>query len=233
METPILERVRTGLLEKRVGLTEWLRKTPPLKKGVLLGPSTEQAVHTHLSDIDNSITEAESGTLGLCEVCQDYVETDLLEIDYMACVCISHFSEEEVRHLENELELAQSVQKALLPQEVPIIPSLEIAAFSRPAPIVWLNPTGAAIGLVEEAEFGEKTLSLREGDLLVMYTDGVTEAVDPQNEEFGSERLVAMIEQLYQSTPKEVVRGIREGLENFCGGQPLADDTTVLVCRIT
>jgi sigma-B regulation protein RsbU (phosphoserine phosphatase) len=100
-------------------------------------------------------------------------------------------------------------------------------------PIVWLNPTGAAIGLVEEAEFGEKTLSLHEGDLLVMYTDGVTEAVDPQNEEFGSERLVVIIERLYQSTPKEVVRGIREGLENFSGGQPLADDTTVLVCRIT
>jgi sigma-B regulation protein RsbU (phosphoserine phosphatase) len=342
MEAPILERMRTGLLEKRVGLTEWLRTTPSHKKGVLLGPSTEQAVHTHLSDIDNSIAEAESGTLGLCEVCQDYVETDLLEIDYTACVCITHFSEEEVRHLENELELAQSVQKGLLPQEVPIIPGLEIAAFSRPAqivggdyfdfiefgigthclaiadvaghgvsaslymasiqamlraivpvnhspaevirqmhklfihnirfttfvtffigafnpttktltycnaghnppmvlqkrnngkgPIVWLNPTGAAIGLVEEAEFGEKTLSLHEGDLLVMYTDGVTEAVDPQNEEFGSERLVAMIEQLYQSTPKEVVQGIREGLENFSGGQPLADDTTVLVCRIT
>ncbi|GAG93539.1 unnamed protein product, partial [marine sediment metagenome] len=276
--------------------------------------------HTHLSDIDNSITEAESGTLGLCEVCQEYVETDLLEIDYTACVCITHFSEEEVRHLETELELAQSVQKALLPQKVPNIPGLEIAAFSRPAqivggdyfdfiefgtgthclaiadvaghgvsaslymasiqamlraivpvnhspaevlrqmhklfihnirfttfvtffvgafdpttktltycnaghnppmvlqkrnngkgPIVWLNPTGAAIGLVEEAEFGEKTLSLHEGDLLVMYTDGATEAVDPQNEEFGSERLVAMIERLYQSTPKEVVRGIREG----------------------
>jgi len=104
---------------------------------------------------------------------------------------------------------------------------------SGKGPIVWLNPTGAAIGLVEEAEFGEKTLSLHEGDLLAMYTDGVTEAVDPQNEEFGSERLVATIERLYQSPPKEVVRGIREGLEDFGGGKPLADDTTVVVCRIT
>ncbi|MFC2053567.1 SpoIIE family protein phosphatase [Chloroflexota bacterium] len=342
MEAPILERMRTGILEKQDGLTEWLRTTPRHKKGVLLGPSTEQAVHTHLSDIENSITEAESGTLGLCEVCQEYVETDLLEIDYKARVCITHFSEEEVRHLENELELAQSVQQALLPREVPIIPGLEIAAFSQPAHIVggdyfdfvefgrgthclaiadvaghgvsaslhmasiqamlrsmalenhspaevlsqmhklfihnirfttyvtffigafnpttktltycnaghnpplvlhkrmsgkrsigWLNPTGAAIGLVEEAEFGEKTLSLHDGDLLVMYTDGVTEALNPQNEEFGSERLVAIIERLYQGTPKEVVRGIREGLENFRGGQPLADDTTVFVGRIT
>jgi sigma-B regulation protein RsbU (phosphoserine phosphatase) len=342
MEAPISERIRTSLLEKRVRLTEWLRTTPSHRKGILLGPSTEHAVHAHLGAIDDCIAQAESGTLGRCEVCHDYIETDLLEIDYTARVCLAHFSEEEVRQLESDLELAQSVQKALLPQEVPNVPGLEIAAFSRPAQIVggdyfdfiesgggahclviadvaghgvsaslqmasiqamlraivpvnhspaevvrqmhqlfihnirfttfvtffigafnpttktltycnaghnppmalqerktargsiaWLNPTGAAIGLVEEAEFGERILSLHEGDLLVMYTDGVTEAVDPQNEEFGSERLVAMIEPLYQSPPKEVVSAIREGLESFSGGKPLADDTTVVVCRIT
>jgi sigma-B regulation protein RsbU (phosphoserine phosphatase) len=342
MEAPILERFRTGLLEKRAGLTEWLRMTPSYKKGVLLGPATEQGVHAHLGAIDNAIVKAESGSLGRCEVCQDYVESDLLEIDYTACVCIAHFSEEEVRHLETELELAQSVQKTLLPQEIPNIPSLEIAAFSRPAQIVggdyfdfvefgmgtlclviadvaghgvsaslhmasiqamlraivpvnhslaevlrqmnklfihnisfttfvtffigafdpttktftycnaghnppmilqerkngkesivWLNPTGAAIGLVEEAVFGENTLSFHEGDLLVMYTDGITEAVNIKNDEFGSERLAAIIKRSHQSPPKEVVRGIREGLEDFSGGQPLADDATVVVCRIT
>ncbi|MGB3715830.1 MAG: PP2C family protein-serine/threonine phosphatase [Candidatus Promineifilaceae bacterium] len=99
--------------------------------------------------------------------------------------------------------------------------------------IVWLNPTGAAIGLVEEAVFGENTLSFHEGDLLVMYTDGITEAVNIQNDEFGSERLAAIIKRSHQSPPKEVVREIREGLEDFSGGQPLADDATVVVCRIT
>lgn len=342
MEAPILKRIRTGLLEKQAGLTEWLRMTPSHKKGVLLGPSTEQGVHAHLSAIDNSIVKAEAGSLGRCEVCKDYVELDLLEIDYTACVCITHFSEEEIRHLETELKLAQSVQKTLLPQEIPNIPGLEIAAFSRPAQIVggdyfdfiefgrgthclaiadvaghgvsaslhmasiqamlravgpgkhspaevvrkihklfihnirfstfvtffigafdpttktftycnaghnppmvlqerkngkesivWLNPTGAAIGLVEEAEFGEKTFDFHEGDLLVMYTDGVTEAVNIQNDMFGSERLAAIIKRLHQNAPKEVVRGIREGLEDFSGGKPLTDDTTVVVCRIT
>ena len=103
----------------------------------------------------------------------------------------------------------------------------------REGSIIWLQPTGAAIGLVEEAEFGEKTIELYEGDLLVMYTDGVTEAVNLQNKEFGRERLAALIERVYQSTPKEVVLEIREGLEVFGGGKPLADDTTVVVCRIT
>jgi sigma-B regulation protein RsbU (phosphoserine phosphatase) len=98
--------------------------------------------------------------------------------------------------------------------------------------VVWLNSTGAAIGLVEEAEFGEKTFDFHEGDLLVMYTDGVTEAVNRQNDEFGSERLAEITRRLHQSSPKVVIQGIREGLEDFCGGKPLADDTTVVVCRI-
>jgi sigma-B regulation protein RsbU (phosphoserine phosphatase) len=340
--TTILERIRAGLLEKRVGLAEWLSRTPPTRKEVLLGPSTEQAVRAQVASIDDSIREAEAGTLGICKVCHEYVEPDLLEIDYTADVCIAHLSEDEVRHLEAELELAQRVQKALLPQEAPNVAGLETAAFSRPAQIVggdyfdfielgggihclaiadvaghgvsaslhmasvqamlraivtvthspadvikqmhklfihnirfttfvtifvgtfnsasktltycnaghnppmvlqkrgseegsvaWLNPTGAAIGLVDKADFGEDTLALHEDDLLVMYTDGVTEAQDPQNDPFGRERLVAMIEQLHQSPAKEVVSGIIEGLERFRRGEPLVDDTTVVVCRIT
>ena len=342
MGTMIFERIHKSLLEKRAGLTEWLRTTPLYKKQVLLGPSAEQGVHTHLGAIDGSIERVETGTLGCCQVCHDTVETDLLEIDYTACVCIEHLSEEEVRHLEAQLELAQSVQRTLLPQEVPSVPGLEIAAFSRPAQIVggdyfdfiefgsgyhglaiadvaghgvsaslhmasihamlhaiasvshspaevvrrvhelfvhnirfttfvtffigafdpaaktltycnaghnppivlrkernrggamtWLGPTGAAIGLIEEAKFGEQTIELYEGDLVVMYTDGVTEATNLQNEEFGPERLAALIRRVDPSTPREVVREVREGLEVFGEGKPLADDTTVVVCRIT
>ena len=99
--------------------------------------------------------------------------------------------------------------------------------------IVWLEPTGAALGLIEEAEFQERTLNLHEADLLVMYTDGVTEAAGADNEEFGSERLAETIERFRRSAPKEVIRGIRESVEGFVGGRPLADDTTVVVCRVT
>jgi sigma-B regulation protein RsbU (phosphoserine phosphatase) len=101
------------------------------------------------------------------------------------------------------------------------------------ASIVWLDPTGAAIGLVEESEYAQRTLSLHEGDLLVMYTDGVTEAADPQGEMFGGERLAGVVERMYQSPPREVVSGIREDLEGHTDGRPLADDATVIVCRIT
>jgi hypothetical protein len=89
-----------------------------------------------LDVIDDAISKADSGTFGKCEVCHEDVEPELLEVDYTARVCLEHLSKEERHHLESELELAKDVQKMLLPQEVPNIPGLEIAAFSRPAQIV-------------------------------------------------------------------------------------------------
>ena len=100
-------------------------------------------------------------------------------------------------------------------------------------PLTWLRPTGAAIGLIEEGQYGEETVRLYEDDLLVMYTDGITEAVNRQDEEYGQERLTAAIRRVRHGTPQDVVREIRENLEVFGEGKPLADDTTLVVCRIT
>ena len=136
MEAFILDRIRNGLLQKREWITEWLHSTPLNKKEVLLGPSTEQSVLCCVDVIDEAITKADSKTLGKCEVCHEDVDPELLEVDYTASVCIDHLSERERRQLEGELELAQNVQKMLLPQETPTIPGLEIAAFSRPAQIL-------------------------------------------------------------------------------------------------
>ncbi len=97
--------------------------------------------------------------------------------------------------------------------------------------MLW--PTGAAIGLVEEAEFAEKTIELQKEDLLVLYTDGITEAVNLQNQEFGRERLETLIRASKYCLPvKEVVQEIRQGLEEFSEGKPLADDTTIVICKI-
>jgi sigma-B regulation protein RsbU (phosphoserine phosphatase) len=95
-----------------------------------------------------------------------------------------------------------------------------------------LRPTGAAIGLVEEAEFTEKTIELQEEDLLVLYTDGVTEAVNLQNQEFGRERLIQLSQQVNNAPVKQVVQEIRQGLDEFSEGKPLADDTTIVICKI-
>jgi sigma-B regulation protein RsbU (phosphoserine phosphatase) len=95
-----------------------------------------------------------------------------------------------------------------------------------------LHPTGAAIGLIEEAEFAEKTIELQEEDLLVLYTDGVAEALNLQNQEFGRERMIKLSQQVNTLPVKEIVQEIRQGLEEFSEGKPLADDTTLVICKI-
>jgi sigma-B regulation protein RsbU (phosphoserine phosphatase) len=103
---------------------------------------------------------------------------------------------------------------------------------SQKESVEMLRPTGAAIGLVEEAEFAEKKIELHEEDLLVLYTDGVTEAVNLQNQEFGRERLIKMSQQVKNAPVRQVVREIRQGLVEFTEDKPLADDTTIVICKI-
>jgi sigma-B regulation protein RsbU (phosphoserine phosphatase) len=103
---------------------------------------------------------------------------------------------------------------------------------SKEDSVEMLRPTGAAIGLIEEAEFGENTIELQKEDLLVLYTDGITEAVNLQNQEFGRERLIKLSQQVNNAPVKKVVQEIRHGLEEFSEGKPLADDTTIVICKI-
>jgi sigma-B regulation protein RsbU (phosphoserine phosphatase) len=103
---------------------------------------------------------------------------------------------------------------------------------SKKESVEMLRPTGAAIGLIEEAEFAEKTIELQEEDLLVLYTDGVTEALNLQNQEFGRERMIKLSRQVNTLPVKEIVQEIRQGLEEFSEGKPLADDTTLVICKI-
>ena len=136
MDTTIFQRVRGSLLEQRQNLTDWLANTPAWKRQIRLGPADEQAVQAHLQVLDTVIEKTDDQTLGLCLVCHDYIEPSRLEMDYTCCVCLDHLSPAEQDRLEFDLELSSKVQQALLPQQAPDIPGLEVAAFSRPAHIV-------------------------------------------------------------------------------------------------
>src|SRR3990172_3068269 len=136
MQPPILDQVRTSLVEKRDGLWQWLGRTSPERKARTLGPGKEEAVTAHLARLDKSISLAQVGDLGRCIVCQETVDTDRLVVDYTAMVCLEHLSAEEASRLEREIRLAQTVQQALLPGEVPTLAGVEIAAFTRPAEVL-------------------------------------------------------------------------------------------------
>jgi sigma-B regulation protein RsbU (phosphoserine phosphatase) len=136
MEATVYERVQSGLEDKRKNLSGWLKNTPPDEKQRIMGPCCDEDVQEQIKTIDQSLSKIQDGSLGVCEVCHGYVDTELLEVDYTACVCLDHYSEQERRELETELELSLAFQKALLPQSAPAIPGLTLAAFSRPAQIL-------------------------------------------------------------------------------------------------
>lgn len=135
MALEILERIETSLVEKQHAITEFLETASEAEKDTYLC-ADDHCVQEHLHVISASLEKFENKTLGLCEICHAYVEPSRLAMDYTASICLDHYSEAEMRRLESELELSQIVQRALLPQNVPVISGVEVAAFSRPADII-------------------------------------------------------------------------------------------------
>src|SRR5262245_2432424 len=130
------EDIQMALQETRENLEQWVAATPHEKRQTQLGLENDRCVEEHLHVINESLEKIEEGTFGICEVCHENMDAELLQMDYTAAVCLGHFTDEELRQLENELELSQVIQRGLLPQQVPSIDGVNIAAFSRPAQIL-------------------------------------------------------------------------------------------------
>jgi sigma-B regulation protein RsbU (phosphoserine phosphatase) len=94
-----------------------------------------------------------------------------------------------------------------------------------------LESGGPFIGAFERATFGEETLQLESGDLLVAFSDGVTEARNSAGEEFGDERLLACIESHRELAPSALLACLLEAVQHFSGPSGQRDDLTALVLR--
>jgi sigma-B regulation protein RsbU (phosphoserine phosphatase) len=338
MATNIFQQIQEGLSEKRKNLSAWVENAPSVDKETHLAVAGEAGLQSHLEVITDSLHKAGEHNIGVCEICQGYVNEDLLAMDYTSSVCLDHLSEKERRQLETELELSRLVQKALLPQQPPKIPGLDLAAYSRPAQIVggdyydffqfqdghqglaiadveghgvssgmlmtslqtslrtlvpeytspvdvlqrinrfylhniqfttfvtvflgsydpgqkcltycnaghnppllirsagrqmeWLEPTGAAIGLVEDYSLTSSNVIMKTGDTLLLYTDGVTEATNEADEQFGQARLEAVAQQERDQSAERMIWRLRQALYDFAGNRPVADDTTLVAFRI-
>ena len=328
MATDLMNDIRRGLETKRANVCEECEVDTEIK--------TEVQPHLHV--LDESLQKLEEGTLGVCTVCHGIVDESLLQMDYTSCICLDHYSTEERRQLESELELSQVIQRALLPQQVPDMNGFDVAGYSRPAQIIggdyfdflrfndgahglvvadvsgkgvsagilmtslqtafhtivpetdstlkvlekinklyihninfttfvtiffaridprkrtfeyanaghnpalvyhgrtgkyeWLKRTGMAIGLMEGFNVKAKNMRLESGDTILFYTDGVTEAMSPQRELFGSERLADVVKKNESLPADGLIQQVLRSLSEFTGGIPLADDTTLVVCKV-
>src|SRR5499425_652881 len=87
------------------------------------------------------------------------------------------------------------------------------------------------VGLVPEAEFTTSTLQLEPDDTLVLFSDGVTEAMDPEEDLYGVGRLRTTLQGKTQLPLDEIQKTVLESVENFARGARQADDLTILLVR--
>jgi sigma-B regulation protein RsbU (phosphoserine phosphatase) len=99
------------------------------------------------------------------------------------------------------------------------------------ADILRLGRTGLALGIDESAVWTMDQVLLSPGDVLLLYTDGVPEACNPDGEFVGLERLIQCVNPLIQYTAKGIKTTIEAELDQFLSGQPPQDDLTLMVVK--
>ena len=116
-----------------------------------------------------------------------------------------------------------------------------VNAGHNPATIVRADGTlellekgGLLLGVMAGMPYESGTVTLAPGDVLSMFTDGVTEAMSPDGEEWGEERLEPLLVELRDKSAQEILDGVREAVEVFTDHAPvLSDDLTMIVIKAT
>jgi sigma-B regulation protein RsbU (phosphoserine phosphatase) len=94
-----------------------------------------------------------------------------------------------------------------------------------------INATGPALGLIATGTFGSYSLQLPAGSIFVAYTDGVSEARNAADDEFGDERLAGLIEQLRHGSAAQICGRVLDTVREFRGTRQDQDDVTVMVVK--
>jgi serine phosphatase RsbU (regulator of sigma subunit) len=97
--------------------------------------------------------------------------------------------------------------------------------------IAWLEAGGPVLGLLTMATYEYDTVTLESGDLVVVCSDGVTEARNLAGEEFGRDRLVATLEKAHGARPEVALGALLDAVKKYSEGAAQGDDITALVLR--
>jgi serine phosphatase RsbU (regulator of sigma subunit) len=107
-------------------------------------------------------------------------------------------------------------------------------------PLLWdsaavtvrpLRAQGIVLGIVPDPHFEPQSVTMRPGDVLLLYTDGVTEAMNLARELFGDERLSEVLHANHHRSPQEVINAVLAAVAAFAGGQSQTDDITMVVLK--
>ncbi len=85
--------------------------------------------------------------------------------------------------------------------------------------------------MFEDFVFEEETLTLEPGDLIVMCSDGIAEAMNKDEQPFGEQRLAAVLMQHHDAPPQNVISATLQAAKEFTGSTPQSDDMTMVAIR--
>jgi sigma-B regulation protein RsbU (phosphoserine phosphatase) len=94
-----------------------------------------------------------------------------------------------------------------------------------------LSGGGPVLGILRSIEYDEYRTHLDEGDTLVIYSDGVTEAANQQNDEFETDRLGEAVAHVRDESAQEILNEVNRALADFTAGAPQSDDITLIVAK--
>jgi sigma-B regulation protein RsbU (phosphoserine phosphatase) len=107
-------------------------------------------------------------------------------------------------------------------------------------PILWrpdesysfLREGGVIMGILKEAVYESAQVKMKAQDVLVLYTDGITEALNPMDEEYGVDRLLGIVEKVRKRSAQEILDRILESVIDFTHGHLQTDDLTLVVLKV-
>jgi len=95
-----------------------------------------------------------------------------------------------------------------------------------------LRTGGMVIGIFPDVQYQQETVRLQPGDIFASFSDGVTEAMNPQEEEYGEERLCRLISENRDLTADELRELIVARTNEFVAGAPQHDDFTLVIAKV-
>jgi serine phosphatase RsbU (regulator of sigma subunit)/pSer/pThr/pTyr-binding forkhead associated (FHA) protein len=94
-----------------------------------------------------------------------------------------------------------------------------------------LETGGTVLGLFENASYDEATVTLAPGDVIIAFSDGVSEALNEAGEEYTDDRLLASVKEHRGKSPQALIDGLLADVHRFCGEATPSDDVTLVVVR--
>ncbi len=97
---------------------------------------------------------------------------------------------------------------------------------------ILIGSGGFPVGMFPDLDYTEEEMNLKQGDRLVLYSDGITECINNNCEQFSTERLIELLEKEKDASSGELVKKVRQSLEQWKGDEIYEDDITLIVMDV-